>query len=101
MMASLKRVLDSKISDEVLNSLSWKREVSTGKLLFEQTVQAPSPSKDFVQLKITDKGLIWRKWKISIRGLAQGKAPTPQPSEVVLTHKDFLVDDNLQVPKFP
>ena len=96
-MASLEKVLDSSTSDEAIKSLSWKKEVSSGKVLFDIAGQAPSPSKDYVQLKITDKGIIWRRWKISIRGVTHGKAPTPQPSELVLSHKDFQYDDHLQV----
>lgn len=96
-MASLERVLASSASDEVVQSMSWKRKVCNGRRLFEVTGQAPSPSKDWVQLKITDRGVVWRKWRISIRGVTQGKAPTPQPSEVVLSHTDFQCDDTMQV----
>lgn len=96
-MAEIERVLDSRASDELMKSLTWKREVSKAKTLFEITGQLPSPSKDFAQLKITAKGIVWRKWKISIRGVTKGTAPTPQPSEVVLNHQDFQYDEVLQV----
>ena len=96
-MAEVERVLESHASDELMKSLNWKREVSKAKTLFEITGQLPSPSKDFVQFKITAKGIVWRKWKISIRGVSKGTAPTPQPSEVVMNHRDFQYDEILQV----
>ena len=96
-MASLERVLASGTSDEVVRSMSWKRSVSNGRRLFEVSGQAPSPSKDWIQLKITDKGVIWRKCRISIRGVTLGKSPIPQPSEVVLSYTDFQYDHTMQV----
>ena len=94
---SLERLLASGTSDEVVRSMSWKRSVSNGRRLFEVSGQAPSPSKDWIQLKITDKGVIWRKCRISIRGVTLGKSPTPQPSEVVLSYNDFQYDHTMQV----
>ncbi len=96
-MATLEAVLSSKVSEKVTKAISWKSEVNNGKVLFEITGQVPSPSKDFVQLKITDKGVLWRRWAISIRGVIQGFARTPQPTEIVLTHADFKEDFTLQV----
>lgn len=74
---------------EALERIAWKKEILKAKKLFEATAQVPSPSKDFVNVVITEKGVVWRKWKITIRGVTQGAAPVPLPSEEAMTHEDF------------
>lgn len=88
---------DGSFSDEALKCLARKREVNKAETLFEITGQFPSPSKDFCQLKITSEGVIWRRWKISIRGVNHGTAPTPMPIEEVLSYEDYQYHNVLQV----
>ena len=92
---TIQRVLDSHASDEVMEKVAVKKEILRAKKLFEATAQAPSPSKDFTQIVVTEKGMVWRKWKISLRGVSQGAVP--QPSEEVMLHEDFNYDASLQV----
>jgi hypothetical protein len=92
---NLQRVLDSQASDEVVKRMTLKKEILSAKKLFEATAQVPSPSKDFTQIVITERGMVWRKWKISLRGVSQGAVP--QPSEEVMLHEDFQYDSTLQV----
>ncbi|XP_056621538.1 F-box only protein 36a isoform X2 [Triplophysa dalaica] len=61
-------------------------------ILFETYGQGPSPSKDFYQLVITQKEVIWRWWKISIRGVFRG---TP-PGEIKQSHIEFVEDTTFQ-----
>ena len=81
--------LQSNATQEMLEKLAWKKEILKSKKLFEATTQVPSPSKDFVNLVITEKGVVWRRWKITIRGVTQGAAPVPMPKEEAMTHEDF------------
>ena len=92
---ALQKVLDSQVSDEVLKNVVMKKKVLTAKKLFEATAQVPSPSKDFMQIIVTERGMIWRRWRISLRGVSQGAVP--QPSEEVMLHEDFKYDSTLQV----
>uniref|UniRef100_A0A8C1JGX3 F-box protein 36a n=1 Tax=Cyprinus carpio TaxID=7962 RepID=A0A8C1JGX3_CYPCA len=69
------------------NMASLLREI-----LFETAAQGPPPSKDFYQFVITQKEVIWRWWKISVRSEFRG-AP---PGEIKLLHNDFLNDARLQ-----
>lgn len=41
--------------------------MNLGTILFERTGQAPSPSKDFHQLLVTENLVILRTWRISVR----------------------------------
>lgn len=41
--------------------------MNLGTILFEKTGQAPSPSKDFHQLLVTENLVILRTWRISVR----------------------------------
>ena len=92
---NLQNVLDSQASDELLKRVTLKKEILSAKKLFEATAQVPPPSKDFTQMVITERGMVWRKWKISLRGVSQGAVP--QPSEEILLHEDFQYDSTLQV----
>ena len=86
--------LDNSISDEVMAKVARKKEILKAKKLFEATAQVPSPSKDFTQIILTERGVVWRKWKITLRGISQGAAPSP--SEEALSHEDFQYDSTLQ-----
>ena len=92
---AIQKVLSSHTSDEVMKKLSLKREILSAKKLFEATAQVPSPSKDFTQIIVTEKGMVWRRWKISLRGVSQGAVP--QPSEEAMLHEDFNYNSTLQV----
>ncbi|KAK1167866.1 F-box only protein 36-like [Acipenser oxyrinchus oxyrinchus] len=60
--------------------------------LYEFSQQAPSPCKDFYQLLVTKKEVVWRVWKVS----NPYKRERAQPGEERKSHNDFLVDDHLQ-----
>lgn len=74
-----------------------KRSIRRARLLFEASAQSQSPSKDFVSIMITELGIIWRKWKITLRGYTSGTAPVPQPLEEVMSFTDFKCNDSLLV----
>lgn len=86
--------LDNSRSDEIMAKVARKKEILKAKKLFEATAQVPSPSKDFTQIILTERGVVWRKWKITLRGISQGAAPAP--SEEALSHEDFQYDSTLQ-----
>ena len=93
--SAVERVLENKSSDELMEKVSWKKKIARSKKLYEATAQDSSPSKDFIQLLVTEKGLLWRRWKISLRGVSRGAVP--QPTEEALTYEDFLYSESLQV----
>ena len=90
-MAEIDLHLDSSRSDEALENAAWRREVLRSKKLLEVSAQVPSPSKDFAQVVITERGVVMRRWKISLRGIAAGGVP-PAPTEEVITHEEFVCD---------
>nr|XP_055029587.1 F-box only protein 36a [Misgurnus anguillicaudatus]XP_055029588.1 F-box only protein 36a [Misgurnus anguillicaudatus] len=63
-----------------------------GEVLFEIDGQGPAPSKDFYQLIITQKEVIWRWWKISMRSEFRGIPP----GEIKHSHNYFVQDSALQ-----
>lgn len=87
----------SGVSEEVMIRIAKKKELMGGRKLFNCETRAPAPSKDFCHLLITEKGILWRRWKISLRGMTSGSAPVPQPVEDCLTHLEFKCDDALVV----
>ena len=92
---SIQKVLESHSSDATMERVAVKRDILRAKKLFEATAQVPSPSKDFTQIVVTEKGMVWRRWKISLRGVSHGAVP--QPSEEVMLHEDFKYSTSLQV----
>ena len=86
---------ESKVSREV----TAKRAIRNARLLFEASAQSQSPSKDFTCILITEKGIIWSKWKITLRGFTSGTAPVPQPQEEAMSFTDFKCNDALMVNK--
>ena len=58
-------------------------------VLFERTSQAPSPSKDFHQLIVTESNVIWRTWKVSLRKDQMGIPPSQNKQ----SHADFYHDN--------
>ncbi|XP_066475846.1 F-box only protein 36 [Tiliqua scincoides] len=61
--------------------------------LFEARGQAPAPSKDFYQVLVTRKEVIFRWWKISLRS----EFRETKPGELRESHDDFLDDPSLQI----
>ena len=86
--------LSSRASDEILQEASRKKAIAQAKKLFEVTKQAPSPSKDYVQLLVTERGVVQRRIPITVRGVTQGAVPAP--TERVLTLEEFEVDGDFQ-----
>lgn len=78
-----------------LDSIAKKKKILSGRKLVDVARQASAPSKDWCQLIVTERGLICRRWKISIRGISHGGGPTP--TEVALYFFDeFQMDDSIQ-----
>ena len=78
-----------------LDSIAKKKEILSARKLVDLAKQAPSPSKDWCQLIVTERGLVCRRWKISIRGIARGAGPAP--TEVALYFfEEFQNDDSIQ-----
>ena len=88
--------MESTASMEALKRMAFKKEVLGAKKLFEAAAQVPSPHKDWAQVIITERGVVWRKWKITLRGIAQGTAPAPSPTEEAMSFEDFKCDTTLQ-----
>ena len=86
--------LDSATSQEVLEAVAYKKEILRSKKLFEAAAQVPAPHKDWCQIVITEKGVVWRRWKITLRGVSQGAAPAPV--EAAMSYADFKYDSQLQ-----
>ncbi|XP_054840193.1 F-box only protein 36 [Eublepharis macularius] len=62
-------------------------------VLFEARGQAPAPSKDFCQLLVNRKDVVFRWWKISLRS----EFREARPGELRESHDDFLDDPSLQI----
>ncbi|XP_053311119.1 F-box only protein 36-like [Spea bombifrons] len=60
--------------------------------LYEAQCPAPAPSKDFHHFIVTQKEVILRSWKISVRA-EERKA---LPKEVKKTHSEFLLEEEMQ-----
>ena len=83
------------MSDEIKRRLASKKKIASAEKLYELTGQDPAPSKDFCQLLVTVEGVIWRRWKISIRFISSHSSG-PTPTEECNTYEEFVVNDNLQ-----
>lgn len=86
--------LSSKTSDELLEQVSWKKQITQAKKLLEATKQAPAPSKDYMHVLVTEGGVVLRRFPITMRGVQQGAIPAP--TEKVLTLKEFNIDTEFQ-----
>lgn len=84
----------SSTSDEVMAQVAWKKQVTHAKKLFETTTQAPSPSKDYLHILVTERGVIHRRFPITLRGVSQGAIPAP--TEKIMTLEDFMIDSDFQ-----
>ena len=54
--------------------------------------QAPSPSKDYCQLIVTQEQIVYRWWKITLRGDSDNK----YPGEINDSYEDFVHDEQIQ-----
>lgn len=86
--------LSSRASDELLQLVAWKKQIARAKKLFELTKQAPSPSKDYVHVLVTEGGVVLRRFPITLRGVSHGAVPTP--TEKVVTLEEFKIDTEFQ-----
>lgn len=68
------------VSDEVVAEVKRKEALMAGPVLFSCQVQSPAPSKDYCSILISKKGVLWRKWRITLRTKA------PMPNEERLSH---------------
>lgn len=66
--------------------------MNLGTILFEKTGQAPSPSKDFHQLLVTETQVILRTWKITVR---KDQRYIP-PSQRKVPNEEFHEDTMMQ-----
>ncbi|XP_054062444.1 F-box only protein 36 isoform X2 [Rissa tridactyla] len=64
-----------------------------GEEVFETRRQAPAPSKDFCQLLVTRREVVFRWWKISLRN----KFRESRPGEIKESWEDFLDDSSLHI----
>ena len=83
------------VSEQVKKALAKKKEILSARKLAEDTGQDPAPSKDFCQLIVTERGLIWRRWRISVRNLNR-KGAASTPTETSVTIDEFNFDKSLQ-----
>ena len=81
-------------SSSLMEEISSRKEMRLSKKLYQLSGQAPSPSKDYCQLIVTEKGLIWRRWNITIRNRSHGWYPTPE--EELMSYEDFEDDEHFQ-----
>ncbi len=90
-------IFDNDSSSRIVAAVARKKEIVNSRILFEARGQVPSPSKDYSNLIVTEKGVVWRRWKITLRGVTSGAAPMPQPIEEMMTFAEYKEDDTLQV----
>lgn len=81
-------------SEAVLQNIAKKKDILSFPKLLEESCQDPAPSKDFCHLMVTERGVIWRRWKVSVRNITQGAVPAPV--ERGFTVDEFLVDKDMQ-----
>ncbi len=96
----LQSIFENESGKRILKEVAAKKEIRRARLLFEASTQSQPPSKDFVSIMITEMGIIWSKWKITLRGYTSGTAPVPQPQEEVMSITDFKCNDPLMVGYF-
>ena len=81
-------------SEAVLQNVAKKKGILSSPKLLEESCQDPAPSKDFCNFVVTERGVIWRRWKVSVRNVTQGAVPAPV--ERGLTVDEFLMDKDMQ-----
>ena len=81
-------------SRALMQQVFWKKQITQAKKLFETTKQAPSPSKDYVHVLVTEGGVVVRRFPITLRGVTQGAVPCP--TEKIVTLEEFQIDVDLQ-----
>ena len=93
----LQLLLDNESGEKILAKVAMRKEILKARTLFEASTQVASPSKDYCNIVVTKKGVVWRKWKITLRGLTSGRAPIPQPVEEFMTYTEYKFSDSIQV----
>ena len=78
---------------ELKKKIAYTSSVRSGRELYAQSAQMPSPSKDFCQIVITEQGVVWRRWTISPRTITNHSYAAP--SETVMSYEEFLFDKSL------
>ncbi|RNA27198.1 F-box only 36 [Brachionus plicatilis] len=82
----------------VFNELKAKKSNLLSLFDFQNTelinvgAQAPAPSKDYCQLIVNHHYVIFRKWKITLRGDSETRYPT----EIKDSFEDFAYDENIE-----
>lgn len=71
------------VSDELVAEVKRKKELMAGPVLFSCQIQSPAPLKDYCSILISKKGVLWRKWRITLR------MKGPMPMGECLSHLDF------------
>lgn len=69
--------------------------MNLGTILFEKTGQAPSPSKDFHQLLVTENQVILRTWRISIRKDQRYIPPSQRKVPLAEFDEDMLLQTDI------
>jgi len=69
--------------------------MSTIKVFIEKVGQAPSPSKDFHQLVVNEKEVIWKTWRIAIRRDQRGLPPTQKKTSWDEFDDDALLQSDI------
>lgn len=75
----------------------WRsmKNMNLGTILFEKTGQAPSPSKDFHQLLVTENQVILRTWRISIRKDQRYIPPSQRKVPAEVFDEDSLLQTDI------
>lgn len=93
-MQNMAGIPDRHQSELVLRNVAKKKNIMSSPKLLEESCQDPAPSKDFCHMMVTEKGVIWRRWKVSVRNITQGAVPVPV--EQGFTVEEFLADKDMQ-----
>ena len=93
-MRNMAGIPDRYQSEAVLRNIAMKKDIMSFPKLLEESCQDPAPSKDFCHVMVTERGVIWRRWKVSVRNITQGAVPAPV--ERGFTVEEFLADKDMQ-----
>ena len=78
-------------SEDVLQNTYNMKEILRAPKLFEASNQVPSPGKDWCHIIVTERGAVWRKWKITLRNQSSARAPT----EKIFSLDDLKLDTSI------
>eukprot|EP00128_Syssomonas_multiformis_P001677 Colp12_sorted_trinity150504_noHs@26511 len=60
-----------------------RMEIVKSDVIYDKSAQGPAPSKNYYNVQVTKKGVIWREWKITMRN------ETKKPTEDAVTLQEF------------